>query len=214
MNNQTILVAIIALLIGGIGGYVIGESGGKDGNRWGMDHRGMMVDDSYDENDDVNRMPMGNMMDMDHSMMMVQSEREFLTGMIPHHQEAVDTAVEVVERGGSTPEIKALAENIIVAQEAEIAMMKQWYQDWYGEAYVEQSDDYQPMMRELEGLSGAELDQRFLEDMVMHHMGAIMMARSVQPYIEHQEISDLTDAIVRTQSDEIQLMRQMLVDLQ
>jgi uncharacterized protein (DUF305 family) len=148
-------------------------------------------------------------MGMDHSAMMVSSEREFLTGMIPHHQEAVDTAKEVIERGGSTPEIKTLAENIIIAQELEIAQMKQWYLDWYGEEYVA-DDSYQPMMRELAGLSGAELDKRFLEDMVMHHMGAIMMAQSVRPYIEHQEIEVLSQAIMTTQTAEIELMRDLL----
>jgi uncharacterized protein (DUF305 family) len=49
--------------------------------------------------------------------------------------------------------------------------------------------------------------------MIMHHMGAIMMAQSVQPYIENQEITDLTKAIVETQTEEIQLMRQMLKTL-
>lgn len=58
---------------------------------------------------------MGMMSGMDHSAMMVKSEREFLEGMIPHHQEAVDTAKEVIARGGSTPEIKKLAEDIVVA---------------------------------------------------------------------------------------------------
>jgi uncharacterized protein (DUF305 family) len=150
---------------------------------------------------------------MDHSMMMVSSEREFLTGMIPHHQEAVDTAKEVIVRGGSTPEIKKLAEDIIVAQEKEIAMMKTWYQDWYGEAYVANPSDYTPMMRDLSKLSGAALDKVFLEDMIMHHMGAIMMAESVQPYIENQEITDLTKAIKETQTAEITLMKQLIASL-
>ena len=169
----------------------------------------MMSDESNGDRDD---MPMGDMMGMDHSAMMVSSEREFLTGMIPHHQEAVDTAKEVIERGGSTPEIKALAENIIIAQELEIAEMKQWYLAWYGEEYVAEGS-YQPMMRELAGLFGAELDQRFLEDMIMHHMGAIMMARSVQPHIEHQEIEVLSKAIMTTQTAEIDLMRDLLSGL-
>jgi len=143
---------------------------------------------------------------------MVSSEREFIEGMIPHHQEAVDTAKEVIDRGGSTPEIRQLVEDIVVAQEAEIAAMKQWYEDWYGEPYTD-NGDYMPMMRELEDLSGAELDRVFLEDMIGHHMGAIMMARSVQPYIEHDEIAELTQAIVSTQSAEIAQMRQMLQSL-
>jgi uncharacterized protein (DUF305 family) len=49
--------------------------------------------------------------------------------------------------------------------------------------------------------------------MIGHHMGAIMMARSVQPHIEHNEIAALTQAIVSTQSVEIAQMRQMLLSL-
>jgi uncharacterized protein (DUF305 family) len=207
MKQNTILIAVIALLVGGIGGYFLIDR--DDYTMNGMDHSMMMSNES---NEDMDDMPMGGRMGMDHSAMMVSSEREFLTGMIPHHQEAVDTAKEVVERGGSTPEIKALAENIIIAQELEIAEMKQWHLDWYGEEYVA-DDSYQPMMRELADLSGAELDQRFLEDMVMHHMGAIMMARSVQPHIEHQEIEVLSKAIVETQTAEIDLMRDLLSGL-
>lgn len=153
---------------------------------------------------------MGMMGGMDHSMMMVKSERAFLDGMIPHHKEAVETAKEVIARGGSTPEIKKLAEDIIVAQEKEIAMMKGWYQSWYGQAYVAKPEAYTPMMRDLSTLSGAALDKVFLEDMVTHHMGAIMMAQSVHPFIEHQEITELTKAIIESQAKEITLMKSLL----
>lgn len=217
MNVNTALVAVIALLIGGIGGYALNS---QTGSEWGP---GMMMSD-YGSNAmpmGMHQMPDGSMMggsdagagQMGQMMaMMVESEREFIEGMIPHHQEAVDTAKEVIARGGTTPEIKQLVENIVIAQEKEIAEMKQWYADWYGESYVDEGG-YMPMMRELENLSGAELDRVFLEDMIMHHMGAIMMARSVQPYVEHAEIESLTQAIVRTQSEEIAQMRQMLQTL-
>lgn len=132
--------------------------------------------------------------------------------MIPHHQEAVDTATEVLERGGSTEEIRTLASEIIAAQETEIAMLKEWYLAWYGEEYIE-TDTYQPMMRDLSQLSGAELDKRFLEDMIPHHMGAIMMAQSVRPHIEHQGVSDMADTIMETQTAEIELMRDLLTEL-
>jgi len=144
--------------------------------------------------------------------MTVESEREFLEEMIPHHQEAVDTAKEVIARGGSTPEIKALVEGIVTAQETEIASMKQWYEAWYGEAY-KNNDTYQPMMRDLSTLNGAELDKTFLQDMIMHHMGAIMMARNVEAVAEHDEVKALVEAIIRTQSEEIQTMRAMLAGL-
>ena len=213
MNKNTILVAIIALLVGGIGAYILTT---YQENYW----RGGMM--SQNQSDNIaemgaHRMPDGEMMDdvngMDHMMaMMVSSEREFIEEMIPHHQEAVDTAKEVIERGGTTPEIKRLVENIVVAQELEIADMKSWYQAWYGTPY-QPSSNYTPMMRELDNLSGSTIDRVFLEDMIGHHMGAIMMARSVQPYIEHTEIAELADAVVSTQSAEIMLMRSMLQGL-
>jgi uncharacterized protein (DUF305 family) len=53
------------------------------------------------------------------------ADRDFVASMIPHHQGAIDMA-KVVLAFGKDPEVKKLAEDIIKAQEQEIAWMKSW----------------------------------------------------------------------------------------
>ncbi len=52
---------------------------------------------------------------------------DFVNGMIPHHQAAVDMAKTVLAFG-KDPEVKKLAVDVIKAQEAEIAQLKTWLQ--------------------------------------------------------------------------------------
>lgn len=50
---------------------------------------------------------------------------DFVQGMVPHHQGAIDMAKAVLQYG-KDPELKTFAENVIKAQEGEIAFMTGW----------------------------------------------------------------------------------------
>ncbi len=141
----------------------------------------------------------------------VRSEADFIAGMIPHHQEAVDSAREllgITER----PEMRELALAVIDVQSEEIALLEGWLESWYPEAQLE--PDYQPMMRDLMGLSPAEAERTFLEDMILHHLMAIAMA---QAYLDGEfekrpEVGAMAEEIVSVQDEEIARMRAWLED--
>ena len=67
--------------------------------------------------------------DQMHAAMMIEftgdPDVDFVLSMIPHHQGAVEMAKVVLEYG-SDPEIRALAQGIVEAQEAEIGFMEAW----------------------------------------------------------------------------------------
>ena len=53
------------------------------------------------------------------------ADRDFVNGMLPHHQGAIDMA-RVEAQYGHDPELKRLAHDIIVSQTKEVVMMRRW----------------------------------------------------------------------------------------
>lgn len=65
------------------------------------------------------------MMGMHMNMPTGDTDADFVRMMLPHHQAAVDMAKAELQYG-KDPDLKALAQDIVTAQNKEIAMMKAW----------------------------------------------------------------------------------------
>lgn len=138
----------------------------------------------------------------------ISSEEEFIKHMIPHHQEAVDTASRLTAMT-QNPELKELTANIVTAQENEIAMMNGRVQRRYATGTLEIA--YQPMMRDTSSLNAiTTIEKMRLEDMIQHHMGAIMMAKGVLKLSPRAEVEAFAKNVIAAQSAEIAQMQKML----
>jgi uncharacterized protein (DUF305 family) len=105
----------------------------------------------------------------------------FLTGMKPHHAQAVEMS-DVVLAANPPAEVAAIARQIKGAQAPEIEQMDRMLQalgeDTDGAAHDGHSSGHGGMMSEedlaaLKGATGTEAARLYLEAMVAHHQGAI-----------------------------------------
>jgi uncharacterized protein (DUF305 family) len=149
-------------------------------------------------------MGMGN-----HSMAGVTDEFDYLVEMIPHHEEAIDRAGDLLARS-PRQDMRDFARSIIDVQSAEVEQMRTWLAERYPERPIEPG--YEPMMRSLEDLSGDELDRTFLEDMIPHHMIAVMMSESfvMAGNATHADVVPFAQTIRDTQLAEVSMMEAWL----
>lgn len=138
----------------------------------------------------------------------VDSEHRYLAEMVAHHQEAVDTARQL--QRSQRVRMRAFGESIVATQSAQIEQMQEWLADWYPDRSGRV--DYQPMMRDLSGLSDDRLDRVFLQDMTMHHMAAVMMSQQMLlgGVAEHREVASLARTIRGEQHAEMFQMQAWL----
>lgn len=68
------------------------------------------------------------------------------------------------------------------------------------------------MNQELENLSGDDYDKAFVEMMIAHHEGAVDMAQLSSSRAKHNEVKQLSQAIISAQNKEIADMKQWQLD--
>lgn len=63
------------------------------------------------------------------------------------------------------------------------------------------------MNASLAGKTGEEFDKAFIDEMIIHHQGAIDMANLALTNAEHEEIKNLSNDIITAQTKEIEQMK-------
>jgi uncharacterized protein (DUF305 family) len=155
---------------------------------------------------------------------------EFMSGMIPHHAQAVLIAGWAASHG-ARPDVRVLCERIVVAQRDEIEFMRNWLRD--REQLVPDANathhrmkmngvDHDMLMPgmltpeelgQLDKARAAEWDRLFLTSMIRHHEGAITMVDDLfNSYgaMQDEDVYKLASDMYADQTTEIERMQKML----
>ena len=152
------------------------------------------------------------------------AEAGFARDMSVHHAQAVEMA-EIVRDKTESEEIRTMAADIALTQQAQIGQMQGWLDawglpptgteppmSWMGHP----TEGRMPGMaspEEINHLRDAppdEADKMFLRLMIPHHKAALPMARSVLERTDRPEVRRLATAIASSQKGEIKIMQEML----
>ncbi len=138
----------------------------------------------------------------------------FAMQMVAHHEQAIEMAQMVLDKDGVDPRVTELAQNIKDAQGPEIDTMNGWLDSWGASGSMDGMDMGGTMsdadMAALKAASGSEANKLFLEQMTVHHEGAIDMAKTELQTGQNADALALAQKIVDDQTAEIARMKDLL----
>ena len=152
------------------------------------------------------------------------AEAGFARDMMVHHAQAVEMAG-ILRDKDADPEMETLAEDMALTQQAQIGQMQGWLAAWgLPMTGTEPAMSWMghptrgPMPgmatpEEIEALRQAppeEAEERFLRLMIPHHRAAVPMAEAILEETDRPEVRQLAEAIIASQSAEIEAMQDML----
>lgn len=139
--------------------------------------------------------------------------------MVAHHRQAVEMSYLLRERS-TDEELRRFALDILLTQQAQIGQMQGWLAAW-----SQPLNGPQPVMggqaemmgmanreqiNELQTLPVPEAEVSFLQLMIRHHEGGVMMAQEALRQTKRPEVVRLATAIVNGQQSEIEYMQDLL----
>lgn len=163
-----------------------------------------------------------------------QADVDFLTGMIPHHAQAVIMGG-WCESHGARSDVQALCRKIVISQRDEIRLMRDWLAE-RGEPVPDSTSTRHVMrmggteqemlmpgmltdeeMAALDAARGSEFDYLFLTGMIRHHQGAVDMVDELYSHEgagQEEFVFRFASDVAADQSAEIHRMSVMLETVQ
>ncbi|WP_016935828.1 DUF305 domain-containing protein, partial [Rhodococcus sp. R1101] len=157
----------------------------------------------------------------------------FAQMMIPHHSQAIEMSDMLLAKENIPAEVIALAEQIKAAQGPEIEQLESWLDQWGAPMATSEDGHDMPGMDEGTGMGTSGMDgmmsaedmqalaqaqgtdaaRLFLDQMIVHHEGAVEMAQTEIGEGRFTDAVVMARSIVDTQQQEIETMRQLLETL-
>lgn len=155
------------------------------------------------------------------------AEAGFARDMMVHHAQAVEMA-EIVRDRTENPEIRSLATDIAMTQQAQIGQMQGWLDVWgLSPTATEKPMAWMghPMDGPMPGMATPEeidrlgklppekADELFLRLMIPHHRAAIPMARAIDERSDDPVVDLFAEKVMASQRAEVENMQKMLEDM-
>lgn len=151
----------------------------------------------------------------------------FTRMMIPHHRQAVEMGELLLGKDGVPEDVRALAQRVVDTQEPEIERMELMLRTWGQPTMMESGGmghdgmDHGGMggmmgeeeMDRLAAAGGTDAARLFLEQMTVHHRGAIEMAREEVSGGQNPQAVAMAEDIIEAQEAEIAEMEALLQEL-
>ncbi|MEX5261001.1 DUF305 domain-containing protein [Kocuria sp. CPCC 205263] len=152
----------------------------------------------------------------------------FAQMMLPHHEQAVEMSEMLLAKDDVPAEVAEFAQGVVDAQGPEIERMNDMLTAWEAEPLADAEDmdgmdhgsgaGMSGMMSEedmsaLEDARGTGAAQLYLEQMTVHHEGAVEMAQEQIEQGQNPQAVELARQVVEDQEAEIAEMERMLQEL-
>lgn len=155
-----------------------------------------------------------------------EADEMFVTMMIPHHEQAIEMSDILLAKDGADPRVVELAEQVKAAQGPEIEKMLGWLEAWgveydpdsmggmdHGSMGGDDSMMSEEDMMLLKDADATEASRLFLEQMIVHHEGAVNMAQTALDDAQNPDVLELAQQVVDDQTAEISTMQDLLGEL-